>query len=496
MSEKDFNFDQQMINRLSELTPSEEEIRKINPWSKPIGFITWGFILTTVHPNFIYLQYILPTIGVILIFLGFRSLRNENKYFKILWMLSIVKLLFQLMDLVFVSTPLNIMDYPELDLGTIMMVMLAFQVSMFLIFQAALEETYKKAGKLTKSVSLLWASLWTVIAFFIALSPLSNSWLVFIPMMICYILITRSLYRIGNQLDDAGYVLTNASVRISNRVFGRAYFFIALVTVIACSAFYNHLKIESQEYYIPETTEARQQLLDMEFPANALGYLSDEDVKMLNGAVNVEASSKLLMFDANKVEHKESSEGYTQITHTYEPGKKNVEATTIYIEMPENVVYVMQYFTWKGGNPVWQDGILISGETKADDKQIISSGLFYSKKGTEYTANFPRLICDKITRNTMFGIDNSVLIAGALSYPFGSENQGGYVLYRYTVMADSDIYATHAIFNYVHSSNPLRIPYANTEDLILSGAYTFIDELQQHYTSYESLSFKEGNGFR
>ena len=64
MSEKDFNFDQQMINRLSELTPSEEEIRKINPWSKPIGFITWGFIMTTVHPNFIYLQYILPTIGV------------------------------------------------------------------------------------------------------------------------------------------------------------------------------------------------------------------------------------------------------------------------------------------------------------------------------------------------------------------------------------------------------------------------------------------------
>lgn len=490
MSGKDFNFDQQLIDQLSEMAPPEEEIRKTNPWSKPIGFITWGFILTTLHLNFIYLQYILPTIGVILIFLGFRSLRNENKFFKMVWVLSIGKLLLHLADLVRVSTPLNSVDYPELAIGT---VMLAFQIAMFLIFQAALQETYKKADKLPESTPLLWASLWTVAAFLIALSPLSKSWLAFIPMVICYILIVRSLYRIGSQLDDAGYLLTNAPVRISNRTFGWAYFLIAVATVITCSAFCNHLKLEPQEYHLPKTTEARQHLLDMEFPAEALKYLSNEDVTMLSGAVNVEASSKLLMFDAKKIEHREGSEGYTQITHTYEPGKKNTEVTTVYIEMPENVVYVMQYFTWRGGQPVWQDGILISGENKADDKRIISSGLFYSKKGTKYTADFPHLVCDKITRNTMFGIDHSVQIVGALSYPFGSEGQGGYVLYRYTVMVDSGIYATHALLSYVHHSSPLHIPYANTEDLILSGAYTFVDELQQHYTSYESLALRERN---
>lgn len=311
-----------------------------------IGFITWGFILTTLHLNFIYLQYILPTIGVLLIFFGFRSLRNENKYFKAVWVLSIVKLLLQLADLVRVSMPLNTVDYPELAIGT---VMLAFRIAMFLIFHAALKETYKKADKLIKSAPLLWASLWTVAEFLIALSPLSKSWLVFIPMVICYILIVRSLYRLGSQLDDAGYVLTNAPVRISNRTFGWAYCLIGLATVITCSAFYNHLKLEPQEYHLPKITEARQHLLDMGFPAEALKYLSNEDVTMLSGAVNVEAFSKLLMFDAKKVEHLESSEGYTQITHTYEPGKKNIEATTVYIEMPENVVFAMHYFTWKGG---------------------------------------------------------------------------------------------------------------------------------------------------
>lgn len=119
MSEKDFDFDQQMIDQLSDVTPPEPEIRKINPWSKPIGFITWGFIITTWRLAFLHLQYILPTIGVILIFLGFRSLRNENKYFKIVWVLSILKLFLQLGDLVSVSTPLNIEGYQEFTIGAV-----------------------------------------------------------------------------------------------------------------------------------------------------------------------------------------------------------------------------------------------------------------------------------------------------------------------------------------------------------------------------------------
>lgn len=488
MNEKDLNFDQQVIDQLSGIIPKEEEISKINPWSKPVGFITWGFILTTFHLSFLYLQYILTTLGVILIFLGFRSLRNENNYFKVLWILSILKLLLQLLNLISVTTPLNILVYPDIAVGS---VMLAFQISIFLIFQGALNEIYKKADKSIKEKPLLWASLWTIASFLIALSPLPGSWLVFIPMVICYIFIVRSLYSIGPQLDDTGYALKNAPVKISNKTFGWAYFLMALVIVISSNAFYNHLELEPQEYNPPKINEERQHLLNMDFPAEALQYLSDKDVALLNDAVNVEASNKLLMFDPKKIEHQEGSEGHIYITHTYEPGKRNLEASTIYIEMPENVIYVMQYFTWEGGKPVWQDGILISGETEAEDKEIISSGLFYSKKSVESIADFPRLICEKVSINTMFGVFDSVLITGALSYPFGSESQGGYVLYRYSVMTDSNVFTTYADFRYVHFLSPLHIPYERAEDLVLN--YTFIDGFQQHYTNYESLEFRKNN---
>ncbi len=452
------DLDRQIIDQLNGVTPPEEEIRRINPWSKPIGFVTWGLILTTLQLNFLYLQYLMPTIGVILIFLGFRSLRDENRYFKMVWILAIVKLSLQLANLVRVSTPLNLVNYPRTTVGA---VMLALQISMFLIFHTALKEAYKRSGRLMESAPLLRASVWAVAAFFVALSPLSSSPLAFIPLAICYIRIVQSLYRVGSQLGDTGYILLNAPVRTNNRAFGLAYFLVALAIVITCSAFYNHLKVEPREYHPPETTAARQDLLGMGFPAEALQLLGDEDVTMLSGAINVEAFSELM---------------------------KDIESTTVYIEMPENVVFVMESFAWKEGQPVWQDGILISGETKTKDKQIIGSGLFYSTKGTKYTANFPRLVCGKMAQDTFFGPERAVSIAGALSYPFGSKDQSGYVLYRYTVMADSDKYVTQSLFNYMHLSNPLRIPYAKTEDLILSGTFVSADELQQHYTSYGSLA--------
>ncbi len=493
MSEKDLHFDRQMIEGLSEAAPPDEEIRRTNPWSMPLDRIIGGLILTTLHLNFLYLQYLLPTIGTVLIFLGFRSLRNENSYFKTLWLFSIIKLFVQLASLVWLSTPLHISNYPELTIGFVMQV---YQIAMFLLFHAALKETFKKAGKSMGETPLVWAALWTAAAFLVALSPLAGSWRVFIPMIACYIFIIRLLYRIEGQLADTGYLLINAPVRINGRTFGKAYCLTALILVLVCNSFYNHLSLEPREYQAPQITEARQRLLELTFPAEALQCLSDEDVMMLSEAVNVEAFSKQLMFDPKKIESREMELGAIYITHTYEPGQKNMEVTTIYAEMPENRVYVMQYFTWQGGKPVWQDGFLISDGTGTEAKEIISSGLFYSKKGARYKADFPRLTCEPIIRNTMFGSYRSTPITAAISYPFGAEEQRGYVLYRYTVMADSDVYSTYSLFTYIHRTNPLRIPYARTEDLILKGAYVIEDELQQHYTNYESLALKkvEENG--
>lgn len=64
MNEDEKKFDQQMIDLLSEVAPAESELGRMNPWSRPIGLITWGLIMTTIRFTFLHLDYILPTIGI------------------------------------------------------------------------------------------------------------------------------------------------------------------------------------------------------------------------------------------------------------------------------------------------------------------------------------------------------------------------------------------------------------------------------------------------
>lgn len=403
-------------------------------------------------------------------------------------MLSILKLLIQLADLIRISTPLNILGYP-VEMG---LAMLLLQILLYISYHMALKEVFRKAGKTMEGAPLIWAAVWTGVAFLVAISPFSTGWLFFIPMMVLYYAIVKSLSGIGELLDDTGYFLTNAPVRISNQYFGWGYIALSLFIVIACSMNFSHLRLDTREYRMPSNSEVREKLLEMEFPSEALMYLKDEDVEKLADARAVELHRKTLMFDPIRIEHVDTSEsGFTQISHTYEPGDDNAEIAAIYIEMPENIMYIMHYYNWTGGKAHWQDGITISVESEVENIEIVSSGLFYRKNGILFTADFPRLINEDVTVSSMLGTYRHTLIRGAFSYPFDSEDQGGYVLQRYKVLSDTDVFSTHSAFTYAHQTNPIHIPYKRTENAMLNGGYNFVDELQQHNSTYESVAVKE-----
>ncbi|NLB21126.1 MAG: hypothetical protein GX829_10005 [Clostridium sp.] len=490
MDIKDSNFDQEIVNLFTEISPSEEELPMINPWSMPIGFITWGLILTTVKLEFFKLQYILPTVGVLLVFLGFRSLRNENKFFKLAWLLSILKLLVQLVDLILLSTPLNYILNQEASFELVI-VMLIMQITMFLLFHKGLMMVYKKANKTMEDNPLIWISVWTIIAAILAYTSWNGSFIVWITMMIAYYYIARTLYHIGDHLEDARYFMTIASVKISNRVFGWSFIGISLIIVIGSGIIFSHLKLDPKEYVAPMLSEERRSLVELGFPEDLLSLLSDEDTELLSGAINIEAYSEVLMLDPKDVEIEDRSEGYVQITHTYEPGRTNLEATTVYIETPNNQIYVMQYFSWISGSPVWQDGITIPIAYDANKAKLVSSGLFYEKKDVEYAMPFPRLTLDEFESTYMFETSQNKIIVGALSFPFISKNERGYVLYRYTINGDSNLYLTFSTLNYAHNENPTFIPYEKTENQMLNGAYFFDDNQVQLYTTYVSVAQKQ-----
>ena len=87
MTNKDFkNLNEHeldmLLEEIIEAHPIADMPQDVNPWSKAMNRVLWGTGLTTLTLNFLHLDTILPAIGIILLLLGYRTLRNENGWFK------------------------------------------------------------------------------------------------------------------------------------------------------------------------------------------------------------------------------------------------------------------------------------------------------------------------------------------------------------------------------------------------------------------------------
>ena len=77
MTDADFEA---MLARSVPDTPPEEIVADVTPWRRAMNRILFGMALCAITLNFWCLNYILPAIGTVLLLLGFRALRRENRW--------------------------------------------------------------------------------------------------------------------------------------------------------------------------------------------------------------------------------------------------------------------------------------------------------------------------------------------------------------------------------------------------------------------------------
>ena len=74
-------FDRELMETVTDLPPTAGTVRAVTPWRDAMGRILLGLCLTCFSLNFLYLQYLLPAIGTVQLYLGFRTLRGNNRFF-------------------------------------------------------------------------------------------------------------------------------------------------------------------------------------------------------------------------------------------------------------------------------------------------------------------------------------------------------------------------------------------------------------------------------
>ena len=449
-------LDEMIEQGLGEIVPGEGVVEEVNPWREPIGRIAAGMALTGITLNFLYLQYLLPTLGAALQYLGFRTLRRSGPAFRIAWGLSLVELVWHAVWLMLSASPWRLEGMTAYALGLAGM---AVQIARLLLLRAGLQDVCRRAEVEPKGDPLRAAVIWQVLIAVLAFSPLAQSWLAAIPMIIAFVLIIRSLVRVGGSLGGAGYCFVDAPVRVSSGVMKWGYLLGCFALVLLTSAVVNHPRLDAQPVPAQGEAETRQALAELGLPENVLADLSDEHVRALEGALRVDVQQEMMSF-------------YSSTTTEIQKADADADrlcAYIIYIELPGSRMAVLNYFDWQQGGTYWGDAVMLGWQDTYEYLTgQIGGALLYEKNGQAYTAPIPRLNNGVVTTTDWFsGIQSYPRITGTVSYPFGAQNQRGYVLYILQLRDLNVVGITrgNTWITYRHRLQPFSLPYQTPAEL-------------------------------
>ena len=94
------DFDCTLATSLSQLPPPDEGMDAVTPWRHAMDHVVAGLCLTCFTLNFLGLQYLLPAVGTMELYLGARTLRFANCWFRWFFIISACKGIFLYIDLI------------------------------------------------------------------------------------------------------------------------------------------------------------------------------------------------------------------------------------------------------------------------------------------------------------------------------------------------------------------------------------------------------------
>lgn len=399
-------FDCNLATTLSELPPSEETVRDVTPWRIAMNRIILGLCLTCFTLNVWYLQYIFPAVGSLLIYFGFRALRQSNRWFRCTWYISICKIIVLYASMVLDATPFA----DAIPIGWSIL-FIAMNLALFSFFHLGLTQAAREVGQTPHRRPALWAAAWYVVLVLMALFVPNIGWLGVIPMLIAFICIIRSMLCVKEDLENWGYAVRAAPAKIGCGWFSAFYLVSLLLAVLLTAAASNHIAIPSfeQVFEPPETTSIEANLQDLGFPKDLLARLSDEELLRLKDAYFCSVCRNGDEADAGS-----------------KKGTKAIRFDTVYVQTAPHTIRVYEFFNFQ------EDTLRSNFRTMtmlepARTAQVsdITGGLTWALNGTTYRSQLP--ISRQLHESMFFG--PSTLSSTIFSYPFFSKDRAGYMAY-------------------------------------------------------------------
>lgn len=481
MSDKD--FEAMLENTVSQLPP-DDIVAEVTPWKKSINRVLVGMALNTITFNFLCLNYILPAIGTILLLLGFRTLRRENRWFGACFVLAIIRAahLFPslILNTTIIQSTVNASSLSSALTAANLLILFIEYICLWRGFIAA----QRKAGVPPHAGGVAALLVWYAIMCLLALIQYSGLIIAGI-MIVGYIFIIRSLYKLSKELDEAGYAITTAPVKITDRCIVISLAAFLLVGCVCGYVFGGSYPMEWSALDPDEHGEVediKAHLIDLGFPEYVLNDLSAEDIAACDGALRVFVNVTDEPVNNGRVVTQETEVG--GIKHLVQDtviDVKELRITGIGVQVPGDRErwIIFHHFLWTTDPgfygtesiqlwPVYRD--ISEGWHSAGD---VTGRVLYDDGGETFVADYYSLGARNFTSDTIFwGEQSRTDVFAEFSMPHNGQNHRGYVAYSVDEVEDG--YMIISWFNYTHQRSWLQYPAMTATEKRM--ANTFDDE--------------------
>lgn len=495
-SARDDAFEALLAQSVAELPP-EEIVADVTPWRRAMNCILFGMALCAVTLNFWCLNYILPAIGTVLLLLGFRALRQENRWLGGCFAVTVIRAACFFATLILNTTILQSAVFTPAVTTTLTVTNAVLLLALYFCFWRGLLAVQKKAGLPVQAGGALALIVWYALVCVLA-AVQYGGWVVPIAMLIGYGFILRSLFRLSGALDEAGYAIAPGPVRVTDRCIA-----LVLAAVLGIGGALGYLfgssyRMDWQPADTSKQTQTaaiRQQLLDLGFPEAVLNDLTPEDIAACDGALRVVVETEdYPVNDGRNVlweTYNEKHERYYVQDTVYDV--RELRLTSVGVQLPgaQETWRVYHHFLWTTDPgfcgtevlQIWpadenmQDGWRFAGD--------VTGRVLYDRDGQTFTASYHTLGRQTYTADSVFfgQRTNSDLFA-AFSMPRHAEHARGYV--AYTAAAVQSGYLLNSWCNYTHQQSLLQYPAVTAMEKRMTSAF---GNTGAFYTVQHALQF-------
>ena len=439
----DLRFDRLLQEEANALAPAADEV---NPWRESMALVLWGIGLTSITLNFLYLDVILPALGAVLMVLGFRTLRGENRALRWCWRLSMAVAAVRSIAAVAAALPQ--------DTGSAAgYAVMGLTLALYICLWRGMVGVSRAAGAEKATAPAAGAlAVFYVVLFVLAHIGLEG-WLAVLPLLIVYVMILRSLVRLSRSLADMGYVIHAALVRLPAAAVLWGYLGMTLAAVVLAMLLGQRYPMNWQvRADAPQDAAIRAELLELGFPEKVLNDLTAEETAKMSGATEIRTQTDMeydktryrelntdiwydtAMPDNWQYDHAEKQQdgSYRYVYRIYDVRTCVMTHVAVLLEEEciilhhaaivkppkESYTEAMELWpVWYGDPDEWSRGGWYQGRVLCD------------KDGRSYAAGFSALTEGSYESTGFFGSSRRSAITAEWSRLHGSENIRAYILY-------------------------------------------------------------------